>query len=379
MRTLHSTMEAERVTVKEIARLAGVSIGTVDRVLHDRGGVSVETKERIDEIIESMGYRPDLIARHLSLNKSYTLRAVLPREDQDSGYWSLCLAGLRRVERDLLAPYRARLRIDEFDRYDRDSFSRLLEDLVRDPCDGLLFAPVLPEELLAALRRIAAPGSATPYAFFDCEVPGASPVASVIQDPRRGGRLAGRLMSLLAPAEGRLVALSAHAGDRHIAHRIDGFRSWFAEAEGGRREVESRECRDLEGPEERDRFLSGLFEGRPGIAGVLVANSSGHFVGEWLAERGLKAGRAVVSWDLVPANARALREGRIDCVLSQRPAEQAREALTRLFRSVLEGEGAAEPEAAIPLDVYFKENIPAGAEAGEGQSFSGKGVEDEQC
>jgi len=365
-------MLRERITVKEIARLAGVSIGTVDRVLHDRGGVSVETKERISEIIESMGYRPDVVARQLSLNKAYTLRAVLPRADQDSGYWSLCLESLRRVERELFVPYRARLRIDEFDRYDSAAFIRLLDEVIRDPCDGLLFAPVLPTELVAALGRLSSRGgAATPYAFFDCEVPGASPVASVIQDPERGGRLAGRLMSLLAPPSGRFVALSAHAGDRHIAHRIDGFRSYFSQAEGPPREIESFECRDLESPGERDRFLSELFGGRSDIAGGLVANSSGHFVGEWLAERGLKAGLALVSWDLVPANARALREGRIDCVLSQRPAEQAREALTRLFKSVIEGtapagDGAAESEATIPLDVYFKENIPSGAEAGEG-------------
>ncbi len=368
-------MLSERITVKEIARLAGVSIGTVDRVLHDRGGVSVETKERIDEIIESMDYRPDVVARSLSLKKTYTLRAVLPKADQDSGYWSLCLAGLRRVERDLFAPYRARLRIDEFDRYDRAAYARLLDEVVRESCDGLLFAPVLPDELLDALGRLSGgDGAAPPYAFFDCEVPGASPVASVTQDPRRGGRLAGRLMSLLAPPSGRLVALSAHAGDRHIADRIEGFRSWFAEAEGGRREVESFECRDLESPEERERFLSGLFEGGHGIAGVLVANSSGHLVGDWLAGRGLKRDRAVVSWDLVPANARALREGRIDCVLSQRPAEQAREALLALLKSVLEGTapqggGDAQGGAAIPLDVYFKENIPSGAEAGEGPGF----------
>ncbi len=367
-------MISERITVKEIARLAGVSIGTVDRVLHDRGGVSTETKEKIGEIIESMGYRPDLVARQLSLNKAYTLRAILPRADQDSGYWSLCLAGLRRVERELFAPYRARLRIDEFDRYDSGAFLRLLDDVVREPGDGLLFAPVLPNELLAALERLSSRGGATPYAFFDCEVPGASPVASVIQDPERGGRLAGRLMSLLAPSSGRFVALSAHAGDRHIAHRIDGFRAYFAQAEGPAREIESYECRDLESPHDRDGFLSDLFAGRSDIAGVLVANSSGHFVGDWLAERGLKAGLALVSWDLVPANARALREGRIDCVLSQRPAEQAREALTRLFKSVVEGPapaegGAGELETPIPLDVYFKENIPSGAEAGDGPAF----------
>jgi LacI family transcriptional regulator len=368
-------METERITVKEIARLAGVSIGTVDRVLHDRRGVSAETKERIDEIVASLGYEPDILARHLSLNKTYTFRAVLPRADQDSGYWSLCLAGLRRAERDLLALYHARLRIDEFDRYDRSSYCRLLDDVMADPCDGLVFAPALPEELLPVLERLAASGEAggssreghgrpVPYAFFDSEVEGVSPVAAIAQDPLRGGYLAGRLMSLLAAPKGRLVALSAHAGDRHIAQRIEGFKSYFSEGGRLRREVESHECRDLESPEERDRFLDRLFEGRSDIAGVLVANSSGHLVGDWLAKRGLKAGRAVVSWDLVPANARALREGRIDCALSQRPAEQARRALELLFRSTLRGAARPAP-APIPLEIYFKENLPGeeGAEA----------------
>jgi LacI family transcriptional regulator len=366
-------MQTERITVKEIARLAGVSIGTVDRVLHGRKGVSPVTKGRIDEIIASLGYEPDVLARHLSLKKTYTFRAVLPRADQDSGYWSLCIAGLRRAERELLTLYHARLRIDEFDRYDRASYSRLLADVLADPCDGLIFAPALPGELLPVLGRIGANGEGsdvaqegrprpTPYAFFDSEVDGVSPVASITQDPSRGGYLAGRLMSLLAPAKGRLVALSAHAGDRHIAQRIEGFRSFFSDGEGPRREVEAYECKDLESAGERDRFLSGLFEGRSDIAGVLVANSSGHLVGDWLAKRGLKGGRAVISWDLVPANARALKEGKIDCALSQRPAEQARRALELLFRSTLRVATSRAP-APIPLEIYFKENLPGEEEA----------------
>lgn len=370
-------MGNERITVKEIARLAGVSIGTVDRVLHDRGGVSAKTKSRIDEIIAKLGYEPNLLAQQLSLNKNYTLRALLPRADQDSGYWGLCLAGLRLAERDFLAPYRARLQVDEFDRYDYASSSRLLEKIFEEPCDGLIFAPVFPDALLPLLKRLstrdpAHPEEQVPYAFFDCDLEGASPVASIAQDPWRGGRLAGRLLSLLAPSDGALVALNAHAGDRHIARRMEGFKSYFAEEGSGTREVESRECRDLELPAERDAFLGELFGSRPDIKGILVANSTGHLVGDWLAERGLKEGRAVVSWDIVPANARALREGRIDCLVSQRPVEQAREALRLLFASVIGGAGLASPPVPIPLDVYFKENLPAGAEAGEASFFQDK-------
>lgn len=360
------TMQTEGITVKEIARLAGVSIGTVDRVLHDRGGVSADTKGRIDEIVASLGYEPNLIARQLSLNKTYTFRAVLPRADQDSGYWGLCLAGLRRAERDL-APYRTRLRIDEFDRYDRAAYRALVDDLVADPCDGLLIAPVLPEELLPALVRLGegrfgGEGRAAgpvPYAFIDCALPGAAPVAVIGQDAFRGGYLAGRLLSLLAAGSGPLVAVSAHAGNRHIRLRIAGFEAYFREAgaPGGGRAIEIVECPELEAPEDCELYLGPFFRGRAGIAGVLVANSSGHFVGDWLAARGAGERCPLLSWDLVPANARALREGKIECVLSQRPAEQAREGLDRLFRAVVRGEADDSP-AAIPIEIYFKENIP---------------------
>jgi LacI family transcriptional regulator len=357
-------MEKSRATVKEIARLAGVSIGTVDRVLHDRGEVSAATKAKIHAIIAALGYEPNILARQLARNRVYTFRAILPRADQDSGYWSLCLAGIRRAERDL-APYGTRLRVDEFDRYDRASYRTLLKNLVVDPCDGLLIAPVLPDDLLPALGRLsvsAGVGGANglvPFVFFDCDAEGAKPVAAIGQDALSAGYLAGRMMSLLAKGSGPLIAVSAHAGDRHIRLRIEGFEAFFREAASGigSRNVMVTECPELESAKDCERALGKIFHAHRNIAGILVANASGHIVGEWLAERGAKASCAVVSWDLVPANARALREGKIDCIVSQRPAEQGREGLERLFKAVVRGDADASP-AAIPLEVYFKENIP---------------------
>jgi LacI family transcriptional regulator len=357
-------MEAPRATVKEIARLAGVSIGTVDRVLHNRGEVSATTKAKIHTIIAALGYEPNMLARQLARNKVYTFRAILPRADQDSGYWSLCLAGIRRAERDL-APYGTRLRVDEFDRYDRTAYRSLLKDIVVDPCDGLLIAPVLPDDLVPALGRLEVNagtgkvGGIVPYVFFDCDAEGATPVAAIGQDALRAGYLAGRMMSLLAKGPGPLVALSAHAGDRHIRLRIEGFGTFFREtAPGtGSRRVMVTECPELENAEDCERALGEVFRSNPDVSGVLVANASGHIVGEWLATKGAKESCAVVSWDLVPSNARALREDKIDCVVSQRPAEQAREGLERLFKAVVRGDKSAALPS-IPLEVYFKENLP---------------------
>ena len=59
------------MTVTEIAKRAGVSIGTVDRVLHNRGRVSSETRDRIQAIIDETGYQPNPLARHLKINRKY--------------------------------------------------------------------------------------------------------------------------------------------------------------------------------------------------------------------------------------------------------------------------------------------------------------------
>jgi LacI family transcriptional regulator len=66
------------MTVREIAEKAGVSIGTVDRVLHNRGRVSPKTKASILAIIEQSGYTPNPIARHLKLNKKYPFAVIMP-------------------------------------------------------------------------------------------------------------------------------------------------------------------------------------------------------------------------------------------------------------------------------------------------------------
>ena len=357
-------MGNQRATVKEIARLAGVSIGTIDRVLHDRGEVSVETKAKVHAIIATLGYEPNILARQLARNRVYTFRAILPRADQDSGYWSLCLAGIRRAERDL-APYGIKLRVDEFDRYDRASYRALLKKIVVEPCDGLLIAPVLSDDLVPVLGSVSGSagvsgaGCPVPYVFFDCDAQGTRPVAAIGQDALRAGCLAGRMMSLLATGPGPLVAVSAHAGDRHIRLRIEGFETFFREGASGAGSdrVMVTECPELESAEDCERALGDIFRSNPDVSGILVANSSGHIVGEWLAARGTKERCAVVSWDLVPANAQALSEGKIDCIVSQRPAEQAREGLERLFKAVVRGEEDSSP-ASIPLEVYFKENIP---------------------
>src|ERR1700758_326556 len=88
------------VRIKDIAVKAGVSTGTVDRVLHNRGRVDEKVRSKILKIIEEMNYEPNLMARSLASNKTYNLAALIPDYKIDS-YWEAPKLGIEKAEKEL--------------------------------------------------------------------------------------------------------------------------------------------------------------------------------------------------------------------------------------------------------------------------------------
>ena len=72
----------ERIRIKDIARLADVSVGTVDRVLHGRTGVSEASRKRVEEILKQLDYQPNMYASALASNKKYLFVCLLPQHKE---------------------------------------------------------------------------------------------------------------------------------------------------------------------------------------------------------------------------------------------------------------------------------------------------------
>ena len=71
-KTMSKTMNTpERIRIKDIAKMADVSVGTVDRVIHGRSGVSEASRKRVEEILEKLNYQPNMYASALASNKKY--------------------------------------------------------------------------------------------------------------------------------------------------------------------------------------------------------------------------------------------------------------------------------------------------------------------
>jgi LacI family transcriptional regulator len=111
------------MTLKKIAKLSGVSIGTVDRVLHGRGRVSKSTELKIKKIIEKHGYKPNIFASHLSSSRLYTFGIMIPNRNQDGKYWAILENGIEKALKEL-SIYNIKAEYFFFDRHDENSLKK---------------------------------------------------------------------------------------------------------------------------------------------------------------------------------------------------------------------------------------------------------------
>ena len=111
----------KKVGVKDIAAKAGVSIGTVDRVLHNRGEVKEETRRMVMKIVEELGYQPNLQAKSLSSKKTTHIAIVFPDSSDNNPYWEKPIEGIKKAAEEL-ASYNTQVSYVFFDASNEESF-----------------------------------------------------------------------------------------------------------------------------------------------------------------------------------------------------------------------------------------------------------------
>ena len=89
-------MSQKRIRIKDIARMAGVSSGTVDRVIHNRGKVSPKALEKIEGVLKEVNYRPNIHISSISLKKKYKVLFISPNF-KTGDYWESIYQGIVRA------------------------------------------------------------------------------------------------------------------------------------------------------------------------------------------------------------------------------------------------------------------------------------------
>lgn len=339
-----TTAKTEPLTIKEIARLTGVSIGTVDRVLHNRGRVAPENVAKIQTLIEERGYRPNVLASRLSGKQvTRSIAVVMPDAEQDRGYWGLLRQGVERAASEL-EPLRIEIVVETFDRLKPEAAAKALQRAVAADCGALALAPIHARILRPLVEKLP---TDLVVAFFDTDMDCSREHCFIGQDPFQGGKVASRLLDLSVPADRPLGLVQFDEDDEHLEARSRGFEEGCAQ--WGRRVerlTQSLSAAEAARVQEAEVFA----RAHPELGGWFVPNAlAGDYAG--LSERG-----RLVGYDLTSVNRKALEEGRLTALLSQRPSFMGYEAVRRLGRALVFQE-ALPARVGIPLDVIFRENL----------------------
>lgn len=159
-------MAKKPVRIKDIAKAAGVSIGTVDRVLHNRGNVSEDALKRVNEVLDKNEYHPNLIARSLGSKRDYKIAALLPNHLNDD-YWGLAYQGIELAKPEWLH-YSVHIVAYEFDPDLASSFQEASSKALKSKPDGVLIAPILYNETFPFFKNLA--DKAIPFVLFNTNI-----------------------------------------------------------------------------------------------------------------------------------------------------------------------------------------------------------------
>jgi len=329
--------------------MAGVSTGTVDRVLYDRGRVAATTREKILQIVEDLNYRPNLLAQRLASDRIFHFGILIPMQTGDNAYWRFPLKGIETAEKEL-AGYRVTTYKFFFSLKNESTFIRASAKLLNTNPDAILLAPVFRKEANRFLHQCDKRN--IPYVFIDSRIPGKNNLSYFGQDARQSGLLAAKLMNLeLAPESGILIVnfVSQLDNHPHFRNRENGFRQYFVDRSPDHN-IDSLAI----SPEAESRLPELLADRITERTRGIFITSSAHKVAKILQGQGY-SNICCVGYDLTPHNLIYLKNDTIRFLICQKPVSQGYEGLMALFNHFVR-RGNIIKDHYMPLEIVTKEN-----------------------
>lgn len=343
----------KKIRLKDIAKMANVSVGTVDRVIHNRGEVAPDSYKKVMAILEKTGYKPNLLARTLGSHKNFRIAAILPNPEQDE-YWYLSAEGVKQAAEEW-SQYGVQAQPFYFDLYDKTSFRDVTEKALQSVPDGIVLAPIFYQESLQFFQ--ACKDQNVPFVLFNNNLPDAHSLSFIGQDLYQSGRVGAELLHGHDKTPGTFAILHVYDdvhNSVHLYEKEKGFKSYFQEEAGPAFKVRSIDLNYTHEPTIEKELNDVLSD--ESLKGLLVTTSKGASIVSRLLEKHGKNGIRFVAYDLLKENVRYLNAGIIDFLINQNSRRQAFIGVGQLANHLLFRK-LAEKTYLFPLEIISKQNL----------------------
>ena len=347
-------MGGDKIRIKDIAILSGVSVGTVDRVLHNRPNVSKEAREKVEKALKEMDYHPNVYASALAYNKSYKFFCIIPKHESEA-YWHEIEEGAMdccEQKRDFLVS----LKMLYYKRFDSKTFQKVTSECLKENPDGVIIVPSklnITRKFTDELHR-----QNIPFILLDSYMPDLKPLSFYGQDSFCSGYFSAKMLMLIASREKEIMIMKqmkdGNVASKQQENRETGFRHYM------RDHFPDIKISEVNLPLDVDRtkyhaILEDYFKKNPHVHHCITFNSKAHLVGEFL----LKSNRRnvqIMGYDMVGKNAECLKRGAISFLIAQHAYMQGFSCVDTLFEAVVLRKEVT-PVNYMPIEILTKENV----------------------
>ncbi|WP_371743795.1 LacI family DNA-binding transcriptional regulator [Mangrovicoccus sp. HB161399] len=339
-----------RPTVRDVAREAGVSLATVDRVLNDRPGVRKVTARRVAEAMERLGYQRDMAAANLSKRRHYRLVFLLA--DGTNSFMHMLRDAVRNTA-SFTSMDRIELQTVLVPPFDGPALAAALDALDPEETDGVAVVATDSPEVRDAIARLAARGVRVLTLVSDA--PTSVRARFVGIDNVVAGRTAAGLLGRFCAAPGQICIVMGSALLRDHVERRLGFETVIA------REYPHLRCLPpIEGRDDADtveQLLSARLAAEPGIVGIYSLGAGNRGIVRALDRRRGDPRIQVVVHELTPYARGALISGVFDAVINQDAGHEIRSAV-RILKALIDGRPTFDAQESISIDIFMRDNLP---------------------
>lgn len=316
------------ITYKELAEIVGVSRGTIDRALHNRGRIDPELQRRILETAEKHGFTPSHIGRALALSKNPVKIGVIVHLS-DIPFFRQVISGIEKAKSDI-ANLGGELIVLKQPTLSAKDQIQAVNSLMKLGIQGLAISPIEDEELRHRLNELHTKKK-LPIVTFNSDIKNLNRLCFVGMNHEQGGRTAAGLMNiLLGPSGGKVLILSGFITNLANSQRVDGF---VREISSNFPDMEVPSIQfNMDDDDKAYQVTKAALAQFPDIKGIYMVSSGQAGACRALEETRNNGKIKLIVFDTVPDTVKYIKNGTIDFIIDQNAFLQGSEPPHILFR-----------------------------------------------
>ena len=341
------------VTMKQIAEMAGVSIGTVDRALNKRGRISPEVAERICKIAETLDYRPNAVAKSLAIrNKNLSIGIIIHVAKNE--FYADVIAGVEKAASEM-KDFGISVIIRYGMNFNHETQLKLIDELIDEGINALGIVPVNHPKIAARLDALHQSGF--PVVFIAASLENTGHLAYIGCNYRKTGEIAAGLFHMISGGHGNVLFISPNY--RMLEHRLraEGLRDQLTRQYPGLKLLETAE---MSNDHLHNYQLAKEALCRNPDADYIFCGSSSSIIQaihEYSDQR--ETPLKVISFDFSQAVRRAMEEGLILAAITQDPQGQGYHATMILFHHLTGQQLPQQKNCFMEQQILIRESLPS--------------------